>query len=308
MNDIEVKVTQQAGVIDCNIEEIKEALERQMTAYMELEITEGNIKESKADLATLRKIKKAVDDRRKEVKRTFNKPYEEFEAKVKDVLSVIDKPIDMIDAKLKGFEEKRIAEKIEHTKVVYAENIGGFEEFLPYSAVFKSTWKNATCTDNEIISDIQEAVVRVKNDLAAIKGLNSEIEEELIGIYKNTGNLAAAIAKNSTYIAVKKQLEERRKAEEEAKARAEAAAKARAEEEAERAKREAEEAAKAAEAEPEEAQEEEEPTPEAEPESFTIDTSDIPFTSQNITFTVATEDAESVRQFLEFNEIEYTEE
>lgn len=299
MNDIEVKVTQQAGVIDCNIEEIKEALERQMTAYMELEITEDNIKESKADLATLRKIKKAVDDRRKEVKRTFNKPYEEFETKVKDVLSVIDKPIDMIDAKLKGFEEKRIAEKIEHTKVVYTENIGEFEEFLPYSAVFKSTWKNATCTDNEIISDIQEAVVRVKNDLAAIKGLNSEIEDELIGIYKNTGNLATAIAKNSTYIAVKKQLEERRKAEEEARARAEA--------EAEKARQEAEEAAKAAETEIEETQEEEEPTSEVEPEAFTIDASEIPFTSQNITFTVAAEDAESVRQFLEFNEIEYTE-
>ena len=70
MNDLEVKVSQQPGIINCNLEEIKEALKVQMTAYMDLEVTEGNIKESKSDLATLRKIKKAVDDRRKEVKRT----------------------------------------------------------------------------------------------------------------------------------------------------------------------------------------------------------------------------------------------
>ena len=75
MNEIEVKVTQTAGVIESNFEEIKEALGLQMTAYLELELNEENIKERKADLATLRKIRKAVDDRRKDVKKTFNKPY-----------------------------------------------------------------------------------------------------------------------------------------------------------------------------------------------------------------------------------------
>lgn len=286
MNDIEVKVTQQAGVIDCNIEEIKVALERQMSAYMELEITEGNIKESKADLATLRKIKKAVDDRRKEVKRTFNKPYEEFESKVKDVLAVIDKPIEMIDTKLKGFEEKRIAEKMEHVKAIYTENIGEYSEFLPFSTIYRNTWKNATCSDNEIISDIQESVIKVRNDLTAIKGLSSEIESELIELYKNTGNLAAAIQKNTTYIEIKKQLEEKKRAEEEARAKAEA----------ERAQREAE-AQKAA-------QEviEEKPTEETQEEPM-----EVPVDEGKVTFTVSAWNAASVRQFLEFNEIEYTE-
>lgn len=278
MNEIEVKVTQQAGVIDCNIEEIKTALERQMSAYMELEITEGNIKESKADLATLRKIKKAVDDRRKEVKRTFNKPYEEFEAKVKDVLAVIDKPIEMIDTKLKGFEEKRIAEKVEHVKEIYTANIGEYAEFLPFAAVYKNTWKNATCSDNEVISDIQEAVLKVKNDLTAIKGLGSEIESDLIDLYKNTGDLAATIQKNTTYGEIKKQLEEKKRAEEEAEAQKVAQEQA--------------------------AQEviEEKPAEETQAEPL-----EIPVDEGKVTFTVSTWNAASVRQFLEFNEIEYTE-
>lgn len=256
MNDIEVKVTQTAGVIESNFEEIKEALGLQMTAYLELELNEGNIKERKADLATLRKIRKAVDDRRKEVKKTFNKPYEEFESKVKEVLAVIDEPINMIDTGLKGFEEKRVAEKIEHAKAIHAEQVGEFAEYLPFSVSYKNTWKNATCSDNEIISDIQEQVVKIKNDLNVIKGLHSEIEEQLLEAYKTTGrNLTAVIKKNTDYIEIKQQIAISEETKQKAEQKAE---------------------------------------------------QDNPWKT-NVTFTVPAQYADSVRQFLEFNEIEYTE-
>ena len=114
MNDLEVKVQQQPGKIICNFKEIKEALEIQMTAYTSLEITEEGQKEAKADLATLRKIRKAVDDQRKAVKNEFMTPYNEFEKEVKDILAVIDTPITMIDTKLKEFDERRIEEKQQH--------------------------------------------------------------------------------------------------------------------------------------------------------------------------------------------------
>lgn len=269
MNEIEVKVTQTAGVIESNFEEIKEALRLQMTAYLELEVTEDNINERKADLATLRKIHEAVDKRKKEVKKSFMKPYEDFEKQVKDVLAVIDEPINMIDAELKGFEEKRIAEKIEHAKKIHAKQVGEFAEYLPFSASYKNTWKNKTCSDNEIISDIQEQVVKIKNDLNVIKGLHSEIEEQLLEAYKTTGNLAAVVQKNTDYIEIKRQIEisEQQKKEADA-AKAEPVA---------------------------------EPVTEAEP-------LEVPADEGKVTFTVSAWDAASVRQFLEFNEIEYTEE
>lgn len=276
MNDIEVKVTQTAGVIESNFEEIKEALGLQMTAYLELELNEGNIKERKADLATLRKIRKAVDDRRKEVKKTFNKPYEEFESKVKEVLAVIDEPINMIDTGLKGFEEKRVAEKIEHAKAIHAEQVGEFAEYLPFSASYKNTWKNATCSDNEIISDIQEQVVKLKNDLNVIKGLHSEIEEQLLEAYKTTGNLAAVVQKNTDYIEIKRQIEISEQQKKEADAAREAA--------------KAEQVA--------------EPVTETVTETEPLE---VPIEEGKVTFTVSAYDAASVRQFLEFNEIEYTE-
>lgn len=275
MNELEVKVSQQLGVIDCNLEEIKEALRLQMTAYTELEVTEDNIGESKNDLATLRKIKKAVDDRRKEVKKSFMKPYEDFEADVKSVLSIIDEPINMIDGKLKGFEEKRVAEKVEHAKEIYAQNIGEYADFLPFSAVFRKTWGNKTCTDNEIISDIQSAVLKVSNDIAVIKGLRSEIEEQVIDVYKKTcNNLSAAVQKNTDYIEAKEAAKKALEAE----------------------KKEAEKKI--------EVEEKKETKVEVQDDPVETKTSQ----ESEVTFTVSAADADKVEFFLEFNEIFFKEE
>ena len=214
MEDLQVKVEQSPGIIKCNFKEIKEALQLQMTAYTSLEITEDGIKDAKADLATLRKIRKAVDDKRKAVKNEFTAPLTEFENNVKDLLSVIDEPIGMIDGKLKEFDSKRDEEKQAHLKELYNANIGDYAEYLPYENVATPKWNNATYTDKDIVYDISEAVIKVRSDLDIIKALGSEIEEELLALYKSSGNdLKAAIQKNNDYNSVKKLAEEKIKEE-----------------------------------------------------------------------------------------------
>lgn len=214
MEELQVKVEQQPGIIKYDFKEIKEALQVQMTAYTSLEITEDGIKEAKADLATLRKIRKAVDDQRKAVKNEFIAPLNEFEDSVKDLLSVIDEPIGIIDGKLKEFDAKRVAEKQEHLHELYESNIGEFAEYLPYEAVATKKWDNATYKDSDILYDISEAVTKVRSDIDVIKALGSEIEEECLATYKRAGNdLKAAIQKNNDYNAAKKLAEEKVKEE-----------------------------------------------------------------------------------------------
>ena len=214
MEELQVKVEQSPGIIKCNFEEIKEALKLQMTAYTSLEITESDIKERKADLATLRKIRKAVDDQRKAVKNEFIAPLNEFEESVKDLLSVIDEPIGMIDGKLKEFDAKRVAEKQGRLHELYEANIGEFAEYLPYEAIATKKWDNATYKDSDIIYDISEAVTKVRSDIDVIKALGSEIEKECLTAYKKAGNdLKAAIQKNNDYNAAKKLAEEKVKEE-----------------------------------------------------------------------------------------------
>ena len=214
----ELQVIQKNGSIECNFSEIKADLQNMMSAYTSLEITEEGTKEAKSDLATLRKIRKAVDDKRKEVKKTFMQPYTEFEDSVKDLLSVIDEPIEMIDGKLKEFESKRKEEKLNHLHELFNEQIGEFGDYLTFEGVFNEKWLNVSTTDKDIRFDISERITKIRSELDAIKALNSEIEAECIKAYKNSGNsLTAAIQKNSDYITAKSlaqaKLEEEKKAE-----------------------------------------------------------------------------------------------
>lgn len=212
MTDLEVKVSQQPGKIVCNFNEIKEALKLQMSAYTSLEITEECQKEAKSDLATLRKIRKAVDDKRKAVKNEFMIPYSDFESNVKDLLAVIDDPIEMIDSKLKSFEEKRIEEKQQHLHELYENGVGEYSEYLPYHMVASPKWNNATCKDSDVQYAISEAVLKVKTDLETIRMLGSEIEDELLKAYKNAGNnLQVAVQKNNDYLQAKRIAEEKLK-------------------------------------------------------------------------------------------------
>lgn len=231
MNLPEVVINQTPAVIHCNFGEIKYALATQMEAYKDLPVTEDNEQERKKDLATLRKIRKAIDDKRKDIKKEAETPIKAFEAEVKDVLTVIDKPIAEIDGQLKDLDQARIQARQQHLQDVYRENIGEWEEYLPFNVVKKPQWDNRTCTDRDIIYDISEMKVKVENDVAAIKATGSEIEDRMLAVYKQSGDLAAAIRRHTEYMEAKKAAEEHAKKEAEARiAQAEAEAQRKAQE------------------------------------------------------------------------------
>ena len=233
MNDIQVQTKITPAKITSNFDEIRAGLEVQMEAYKTLEVTEDNITERKADVATLRKIRAAIDDKRKSVKTEYNKPLSEFEAEVKSVEGIIDEAINHITTGLNEFEQKRIAEKRKEIEEIYTAEIGDLAEFLPLNIIRSTKWENKTFGKNEIISEIQEMKMRVERDLEAIKALGSDIEEKLIQTYKGNGNnLAAALQKHTDYMNAKRDAEERVRKEAEEKARREAEEKARKEAEA----------------------------------------------------------------------------
>lgn len=64
--------------------------------------TEKDVKKIRAEM---KKVVKATDDKRKEIKREYNKPLVEFEQKVKAINAVINNVIDPIDKGLKELEE-----------------------------------------------------------------------------------------------------------------------------------------------------------------------------------------------------------
>ena len=219
MQDLDFRVNQTAGKIECNFAELKQALAVQMSAYDDAVVTEDSIPSYKAEIATLRKIRKAVDEKRKDIKRDFLAPLDEFEENVKLLLEEIDKPINLINSQLTLFEEDRKLNKKERVSKMYIEQVGDYLEFLPIESNFNEKWLNKGYSDSDIVYDISEKIQKVKNDLTVIDGLNSEIREELIKTYISSNNdLSRVVARNSQYLADKKRVEESVKKEIESKA------------------------------------------------------------------------------------------
>lgn len=226
MEEIRVNVEQKNGVIGFNFEEIKEKLNSELEIYKNMIFTEDSKAEAKKTIASLRKLKKSVNDKKLEVKKSFMIPYTNFETQVKELDNLIDEPINFINNQVEEFERRRVEEKKSLISEIYAEIMAEHVEasgYLPLQRIYDSKWENATTTKKAITEAIAERVDHVEKDLGIIRSMGSEFEDKGIEKYKATLELSDAIEVMNQYQKQKEEIlrrqeeEAKRKAEEEAR-------------------------------------------------------------------------------------------
>ena len=230
MQEINLLVEQKDVSIETNFEEIKVALAAGLEEYKGMVFTAESQPEAKRTVASLRKLKKAMNDRRIEIKKTFMAPYTNFEAQVKELDKLIDEPIDFISGQIEEFERRRVEAKKAMICEIYtgimAEH-GTVMEYLPLDRIYDSRWENSTTTQKAITEAITAHVEHVEKDLDTIRAMESEFEDKGLAKYKATLELSDAIATMNQYQKQKEEIlrrqaeEEQRKAEEEARRAAE---------------------------------------------------------------------------------------
>ena len=217
MQEINLLVEQKDGSIETNFEEIKAALAAGLEEYKGMVFTAESQPEAKKTVASLRKLKKAMNDRRIEIKKKFMEPYTNFEAQVKELDKLIDEPIDFISGQIEEFERRRVEAKKAMICEIYtgimAEH-GTVMEYLPLDRIYDSRWENSTTTQKAITEAITAHVEHVEKDLDTIRAMESEFEDKGLAKYRATLELSDAITAMNQY---QKQKEEilRRQAEEE---------------------------------------------------------------------------------------------
>lgn len=187
--------------ISFNHAEIMQELAIRLEKYNGLVYSERNIKDAKADRATLNKFKEAIETRRKEIKKQCLEPYNDFEAKVKEIVAMIDKPILAIDTQVKRYEQIKKDEKLEGIKAFFADKVGDLDKLIPFDKVYNPKWMNATYKEKDIQQEIQDLFIKVEDDLKAITELQTEYELQIKDVYLKNFDLTAALQE-------KKRLEE----------------------------------------------------------------------------------------------------
>lgn len=218
MQKLNLSVQLQNGTIDANFDSIKAALVAELDTYKKMVFTEDSKKDAKDTVAYLRKFNKALDDKRKEVKKAYMAPCDAFEAKVNELKKQVDEPINFINQQIEEFERKRVEEKRALIKDIYtgiaAEHVEA-AEYLPLQKIYDKRWENATTTKKAITETITERMTSVETDLATIRSMESEYEDKGIERYKATLELSVAIATMNQFQKQKEEIMRREKEREE---------------------------------------------------------------------------------------------
>lgn len=183
--------------IDFNYEAIKGDLAQKLEKYQGLVVTEDGVKEAKKDRAMLNSLKKALDEKRIATKKQYLAPFEAFECKVKELVSLVDKPVAAIDAQIKAFEQQENEKKETAIKAFFADSVGALEGLVTFGQFFNPRWLNASYKMDDIKAEIATAISHLKDNVQIIKEMGLAFEQEVLNVLFTTLDLAQALKKKT---------------------------------------------------------------------------------------------------------------
>lgn len=228
MNELSLVINQNPGSIDINSDTLEEQLDKKLSEYKGAVFTEDSKAIAKAEVASLRKLKKDIEDSRKAVKKKWMEPYDQFEKKMKSLSAKVDEPINAINEQVQAFEEKRKQEKRELIRNLYEDVVADYEDckdYISLDKLYDSKWENVSASAKSIKKDMTEQMSGIQTAVSSIKAMHSDKEEDALTLYKQTLDLNRALQMISVYEQNKaealKREEERRRQEEERRIQAE---------------------------------------------------------------------------------------
>ena len=188
--------------IEWNNEELKAEIAEKVKDYEGLVyVGEAQIKEAKADRANLNKLRNAIEDERKRIKKLCLEPYNRFESQVKEVVALLDRSIAMIGEQIDAAEEAKKAAKKAEIEELF--KTIGFQDFVTLEAIWDPKWLNATVTMTKIEEAMRTRMYQIGTDVLTISELQ-DYKFEAMEVYKETLDIGAAIREGKRLLEIQK--------------------------------------------------------------------------------------------------------
>ena len=194
MNELLPITKQEPGMVLLeNYDEVKAYLTSQLEQYKTVEYSEDNVKDAKNDRASLRKVKKAIADKRKEIKAIYMEPFLTVEEKLKELESLVEEPIVLIDGFVKDAESKiKLTKKSEIKSYfdAHASALGELSDALFESkGFFDEKWLNASTKASVWQAEIIEKISVASANLHTIQVTGGVYTPILITKYLETQSI-----------------------------------------------------------------------------------------------------------------------
>lgn len=191
-------VTYSPSVISANFDAMEDSIRAKVADYegAKYDLTKDeSIKEAKNDRLYLNGLKKEIEERRKAVKREYNKPLAAFEKRCKEITSIIDGASDGIKAQLDQAEEDRKSRAQAKLEAHYREFAELLAPVVPYERLHEKQWLNKGFGEVKAKKALEAKVSKLAGDWETLKAqfegepYYEEAERELFA----TLDLGAAI-------------------------------------------------------------------------------------------------------------------
>ena len=164
--------------ISWNKEELKAQISEFREGYADAIIqNDEDYKAAKKDRAEINAVLKKISDQRIQVKKAVMKPYEVFEAELKDAQSDLEDIQKKIASTIKEYEDELSERKLNWIKDVFARAVEGKDmDFLTLDMIFDKKWMNKSTKEEDIEKTITARVETIHNNLLWI----AEVEDTTI--------------------------------------------------------------------------------------------------------------------------------
>lgn len=165
-------VTYSPSVISANFDALEAHVRAKVADYegAKYDLTkDDSIKEAKHDCSYLNGLKSEIEERRKAVKREYNKPLAAFEKRCKEITSIIDGASDGIKAQLDEAEERRKAGARAALEAHYREFAELLSPVVPYERLHDDRWLNKSFGEAKAKKALEEKVSAVARDWDTLK-------------------------------------------------------------------------------------------------------------------------------------------
>ena len=188
MKDMELITRQEPGLVEFyNFEDLKTILEAELVRYQNIAYSEDDLKEAKADQKKLKDLRKAIDDKRKEIKKIYMQPYEVVEAQTKELIALIDAPLKAIGTYLDSAQEAEKEKKRQEIRAFYdreATPLGELADALFASPSFwNPKWELKSAKAKMWQDEIREKIAQAAADLSSLQSAGGEHTPALIAKY-----------------------------------------------------------------------------------------------------------------------------
>ena len=180
-----------------NHEEIEKAVAEKMSYYKGLVYNDDQIIEAKKDRAALNKFIAALKAKDREIKKLCLQPYEEFHAKMIQIIAQVEEPAALIDRQVKDYEDGQKVQKLEAIRELFKAK--GFQPWVTLERIMNPSWLNKSYSLSKVEADLSGIQHSIGEDILIINQMGDG-QPAALREYQRTLNKTAAVEAGKRYV------------------------------------------------------------------------------------------------------------